>query len=175
MSIFCIPWAQKKNCVLFRVGSSEPVCFMPESQWGMRSWMRSPSRFYSYTGIISQVVKPRCTYLSACSFPFKYNEIAVMFQNKVQFSKSPQLSRNLKLPISFSWRLWQHKHGMFSCFPLYESLHPQQFSCMLTPRPTFSLTVLPNQSVNCTAHWKEFLSHLILCDSNLWHFVHVCL
>lgn len=79
----------EQTCVPFRAGGpSEPICFTPESQRGTRSWMRSPCRFYSYTGISSQVEAethlPK-TALITCNFPFKYTEIDVMFQNKVQF------------------------------------------------------------------------------------------
>lgn len=83
------PVGTEQTCVPCRAGGpSEPICFMPESQRGMRSWMRSPCRFYSYTGIISQVEAethlPK-TALITCNFPFKYTEIDVMFPNKVQF------------------------------------------------------------------------------------------
>lgn len=83
------PVGTEQTCVPFRAGGpSEPICFTPESQRGMRSWMRSPCRFYGYAGIISQVEAethlPK-TALITCNFPFKYTKIDVMFQNKVQF------------------------------------------------------------------------------------------
>lgn len=43
------------------------------------------------------------------------------------------------------------------------------------PVLTFSLPVLPNQGANSSTHWKEFISHFILCDFNLQHFAHACL